>query len=43
MIVLKGGAYRIGKTLKAKVGVKKFTPGNWTNFFPLRRDKKEDT
>jgi hypothetical protein len=28
---------------QAKVGVKVFTPGNWTNFFPLRRDKKEDT
>ncbi len=23
-------------------GVKDFTPGYWTNFFPLKRDKKED-
>ena len=24
-------------------GVKDFTPGYWMNFFPLKRDKKEDT
>jgi hypothetical protein len=43
MKVLKGGAHKIGKITKAKVGVKKFTSGNLMNFFPLRRDKKEDT
>ncbi len=40
--ILRGGVYRIKKTKKGKGGVKFFTPGYWTNFFPLKRDKKED-
>jgi len=43
MKVLKGGVYRVGITSKAMGGVRFFTPGYWTNLFPLKRDKKEET
>jgi hypothetical protein len=43
MKVFKGGVYRICKDKKiGKGGVKDFTPGDWMNFFPLERDKKEE-
>jgi hypothetical protein len=40
----KGGENRTGlsKQNLSMGGVRFFTPGYWTNFFPLRRDKKEE-
>ncbi len=40
----KGGEKRRGPSEQnsSMGGVKFFTPGYWTNFFPLDRDKKED-
>jgi hypothetical protein len=39
----KGGEKRTGLSKKIGMGgVKDFTPGYWMNFFPLKRDKKEE-
>jgi len=39
----KGGENRTGLSKKFGMGgVKDFTPGYWMNFFPLKRDKKEE-
>ncbi len=39
----KGGENRTGLSKQNGMGgVKFFTPGYWTNFFPLKRDKKEE-